>query len=305
MARALLKRSAAARDLLEQAEQQLDFPISDILARGPAKLLNRTDYLQPSICLVSAMALTSLNEANLHAVIMAGHSLGELTACYAAGMYDFQTLLHLARKRGSLMQAAADRAGGGMLALTLREGDILEQCQQLLQTEGETDVCIANINSPHQVALSGSLDGLIRIQELARAKGIRTTPLPVSGPWHSPAMQPAADAFAEEITKLELQNPHTPILVSGHETPLNTAKDLSAHLARQITAPVDWLDITTRLRQHHASDLWLELAPGKILTGLLLDTDRNAQIYRCETDAQMKRLNSLLEPTPHDSNDDK
>lgn len=298
MARALLKRSDAANSLLDAAEKHLDFPIAEVISRGPVKKLNQTDYLQPSICLVSAMALATLEGTGLQPSVLAGHSLGELSACYAAGMFDFPTLLHLARRRGTLMQEAANRSGGGMIALTVREGDAFEITQGLLDQIQQTDICIANINSARQVALSGSDQALAQAQEKAKELGLRVTVLPVSGPWHSPAMKSAAEGFAEELSRQTIADARIPIQVSGQLDPLHRAGDLIQHLSNQITAPVNWLEIMTQLRQQHGSDLWIELAPGKILTGLLLDIDRTAEIYRCETDAQMKRLSQAM-TSPH------
>ncbi|RED44197.1 ACP S-malonyltransferase [Aestuariispira insulae] len=295
MGKSLAAQSPAAANLLDRADEILDFPLKEILQRGPVKLLTRTDILQASICTVSAMAWAVLAPLALKPVAMAGHSLGELSAYYAAGAFDFETFITLAAKRGALMQAAAEASGGTMVALTSRSDEMPTAAEKLLDEAGEADICLANINSGRQVVLSGDETALGVLADPARALGLRVTRLPVSGPWHSKAMSPAAEEFRDVLEQIDVSDIATPVWNSLDCRPVIKAIDIRERLARQIDRPVNWLGLMQAMRRDHENAIWIELAPGKILTGLLLDMDRQAQIFRSETAVQLRRLQQHLE----------
>ena len=294
MGKSLLEHSQEAAAILARAETLLDFPIAEILRRGPAKLLNRTDILQPCICTISAMAWAALQPLNLNPVALAGHSLGELGAFHAAGAYEFETLLHLAAQRGKFMQQAADASGGTMIAMTSREDGIEDQLAELLSNVEPGSVCIANLNSGKQAVLAGEDDVLAKLSDLAPGRGLRATRLPVSGPWPSNAMSRAADAFRECLERADISDAACPVWNALDIRPIQKSGEIRDQLARQIDHPVNWLGLMQHLRQDFQSAIWIELAPGKTLTGLLLDIDRTALIFRSETQVQIRRLQDRI-----------
>lgn len=294
MGKALAEANPQAAALIERAEIVAGFPMAETINRGPAKLLTRTDILQPSVCVVSATALSVLASLPLSPAVIAGHSLGELTACYAAGAFDFDTLVRLAATRGKLMQQTADKVGGGMMALTSRDDSMPDAAHRLLAELDVQDVCVANENSPRQAVLSGSEAGLAQVADKAQSMALRATRLRVSGPWHSPAMRPAAEAFGEALEKATIQNTDIPVLSAYDARQVTSATDLRHRLMRLIDQPLHWLSVMQTLLEQRSAEIWVEVAPGKILTGLLLETDRTAQIYRSETPAQLARLEQSL-----------
>ncbi len=294
MGKSLLENSTEAGDLLARAETLLDFPIGEILRRGPAKLMNRTDILQPCICTISAMAWAALQPLRLRPIVLAGHSLGELSAFHAAGAYEFGTLLNLATQRGKFMQQAADVSGGTMIAMNSCEDGIEEQLEELLSNVEPGSVCIANINSRKQAVLAGGEDVLAELSYIAPSMGLRPTRLPVSGPWHSKAMSPAAEAFRECLEHAHISDVACPVWSSLDCRPIQKSGDIRDQLAHQIDHTVNWLALMQRLRRDFHDAIWIELAPGKTLTGLLLDIDRSARIFRSETTVQMRRLQDQI-----------
>ena len=295
MGKNLSDHSDEAASLLDRADALVDFQMKEILQRGPAKLLNRTDILQASICTVSAMAWAALRPLGLQPQAMAGHSLGELSAYYAAGAFDFETLVRLAARRGRLMQEAAEASGGTMIALTAATDVMPGAVETILAEAGFEGLCLANINSRRQAVLSGDEQALSAIAERARDHKLRATRLPVSGPWHSKAMSVAAEAFRQDLSHAEIVDTQLPVWSTLDCTPVTRADEIRNRLARQIDHPVNWLGVMEILREQHQDAVWIELAPGKILTGLLLDLDRQARIFRSETAVQLKRLQSHLE----------
>ncbi|HEY8771025.1 MAG TPA: acyltransferase domain-containing protein [Thermoleophilaceae bacterium] len=218
-----------------------------------------TRFAQPAIFCAALAGWRSLRD-DFEPGLMAGHSLGEISALVAAGAMDAEDGLNLVAARGSLMQEAADAAGGGgMLAVRATDRD------ELADVTADTGVILANDNSPEQVVLSGPDDALERAERELRERGVRAKRLPVAGAFHSPAMESAVPEFRERLGEIDLRAPSVPVLSCVTAEPFD---DVRERLAQALTRPVRWLDVMRELRARGATR-FVETGPGKVLTGLV------------------------------------
>lgn len=265
----LLDLDAEVTKAVLGAEEQLGRPLWNIIRRGPRACLIRTDIQQPAVCLTSAISHDVAKRAGLpRPAMVAGHSLGELSASYAAGAMDLRTLMSLADQRGRSMAAAAAASPGGMAAIAgADEGTLFE----LIEDAGRAGpLALANRNSPAQYVVSGSEAALARCSEICGSRGLRLTRLDVSGPWHSPAMRPAAEAFSKALDHASIEDPMVPIVSAMTSKPLSDKQTLREILVRQMVEPVDWVETVARLDGACPSGHWVETGPGRTLSGLLL-----------------------------------
>jgi len=291
MGEAWAERSPEARRVLDRADEVLagrfEAPLSRLCFEGPGEVLNRTDISQPAIFACSMASLAGLCAAwgvsttELAISAAAGLSLGEYTALAAAGALRFEAGLELVALRGEAMQAASERTESGMLALigTDKHGDDEREASVICEAARGDDVLVAaNFNAPGQVVVSGSMPAIERAKVVAVERGLKATPLPVAGAFHSPLMQPAADRLNEALARTEIGAPRCPVLsnVTGepHEP---EASSIRARLVEQLTHPVRWASnarwvATTAAGEAH------ELAPGKTLSGLYRRIDRSFKV---------------------------
>ena len=268
MGRDLYDNFDSAKAIFEQADQALGFPLSRLCFEGPEDELRQTINAQPALVTVSFACLKAAHDMSGDSRLppptsVAGHSLGEYTALAAASVLDFATTVYLARERGRLMYEAGLKRPGGMVAIIgLDETSLSEVCD-------ETDTRIANFNCPGQLAISGAEENLTKAADLAKAKGAsRTIPLPVSGAFHTPLMQPAVDGMSQVIADLTFQDPIIPIIANTTAQPLTTAKQLKAELLSQLCNSVQW----QRSIEYMVNDgvsTFIEIGPGKVLSGLI------------------------------------
>jgi [acyl-carrier-protein] S-malonyltransferase len=275
MGRDLYQNFDSAKAIFEQADKTLGFPLSRLCFDGPEDELRQTINAQPAIVTVSFACLEASRSVNAglpSASFVAGHSLGEYTALAAAGVLDFATTVYLARERGRLMHEAGQITPGGMVAIIgLDEPPLAEVCEQ-------TGACIANINCPGQIVISGAEDNLNQAMDLAKARGAyRAIPLQVSGAFHTPLMQPAVDGMAEIIATLPFAEPAVPIIGNTTAQPLVTAEAIKQELLTQLCHCIQW----QRSVEYMAADgvsTFIELGPGKVLAGLIKRIDKNVKI---------------------------
>jgi len=275
MGRDLYQNFGAAKAVFDQADEALGFPISQLCFEGPDDELRQTINAQPAIVTVSFACLEasrSLNSGLPPASFVAGHSLGEYTALAAAGVLDFATAVYLARERGRLMHEAGELTPGGMVAIIgLDELPLADVCEQ-------TGACIANINCPGQIVISGAEESLNQAVDLAKNRGAyRAIPLQVSGAFHTPLMQPAVDGMAEIIATLSFAEPAVPIIGNTSAQPLVTAESIKEELLRQLCHCIQW----QRSVEYMAADevaTFIEIGPGEVLAGLIKRIDKNAKI---------------------------
>jgi [acyl-carrier-protein] S-malonyltransferase len=235
-------------DLLERARAEVSDDLFERAAEG-------TRWAQPAIFCAALAGYEVLSQRH-RADLMAGHSLGEITALVAAEAIDASDGLRLVAARGRLMQEAR---GGGMLAVRVRERGAVEQ------VAADTGLTIANDNAPDQLVLSGSLDALDRAEELLRERKVRAKRLPVGGAFHSPLMEPAVAPFQELVERIEVREPRVPVLSCVTAAPFN---DVRYQLVKALTSPVRWTDVMAALQELGATR-YVETGPGRVLTGLV------------------------------------
>ena len=239
-------------DLLELALEEVGPELFERAVDG-------TRWAQPAIY---CAALAGAEELGVEADVMAGHSLGEITALVAAGALGDEDGLRLVAARGLLMQEAAEETGdGGMTAVRARE----DNRDAIAEVAAANDVAIANDNAPDQLVLSGAVDALDRVEEELKERGVRGKRLPVAGAFHSPLMQPAVGPFRAVVEGIELGEPRVPVMSCVTAKPF---EDIPTELVRALTEPVRWLDVMRSLDARGVTD-FVETGPGHVLTNLV------------------------------------
>lgn len=252
-------------DLRRRADRVLGYPIEELCLENPERRLSDTAYAQPAIYVVNALHWSAAQEDLPPADFFAGHSLGEYSALFAAGAFDFETGLTLVRRRAELMSQVS---GGAMAAVVGLSEQIVEET---LKRHGATGVVIANYNAPEQFVLSGSREELARIKPaFEQVEGVRGfVPVRVSGPFHAPAMAPAADRFRSLLASVEVGELRTPVISNVTGRPFGPdAQEVRDLLADQIAQPVRWTDCIRYLRDAGVS-AFTELGESKVLTSLI------------------------------------
>jgi [acyl-carrier-protein] S-malonyltransferase len=239
-------------DLLELAHAEVSDDLFERAADG-------TRWAQPAI-FCAALAGYEVLKDRYEPDLMAGHSLGEISALVAAGALDAEDGLRLVAARGRLMQEAAEETGdGGMLAVRARDRAPVEEVAT------ETDVSIANDNAPDQLVLSGAVAALDEAERLLRERKIRAKRLPVAGAFHSPLMEPAVEPFRQLAERVEVREARVPVMSCVTAAPF---QDVREQLVQAITHPVRWTDVMSALRELGATR-YVETGPGRVLTNLV------------------------------------
>ncbi len=279
--------SSEARAAFDEADavlgDSLGSPLSQICFEGPAETLNRTDVSQPALytaavaCWRGLSAQMGLAEGQAPIVAAAGLSLGEYSALHIAGAFSFADGLRLVALRGSAMQAAAEATASGMVALVGADEDKAQAvCDEA--RAGGVLVC-ANFNAPGQVVLSGDTEACKRAEEVAGEQGLRAVALQVAGAFHSPIMQPAADALAKALSEVEIAQPSAPVWSNVTANPHDADADsIRGKLAEQLTSPVRWADSFAAMVGEYENAQVHEMAPGKTLAGMAKRIARGVKV---------------------------
>lgn len=277
-----------ARSLFDEANTVLGYDLATICFEGPADRLNQTDVSQPAIyvtsiaCHAAAKAVGRIPADG--DVAYAGLSLGEYTALHLAGVFSFQDGLKLVAARGQAMQTAAVASPSTMIAVMgADEAAITRLCEE--NANGQVLVP-ANFNAPGQIVVSGSIEACARLGEAAAAAGFRAVPLTVAGAFHSPLMQPGADRMKKELAAIEFKNPSAEVFSNVTAALHGDGESIKPLLVDQIVKPVRW-EQTMALVANVEGNSFVELAPGKVLTGLLRKQNRRANILTLDTAAAL------------------
>jgi [acyl-carrier-protein] S-malonyltransferase len=267
MGRELAALSPAAATVWREADEALGFPLSRLCFEGPEDELTLTANTQPAVLTASVAAAAALADRGVRADLAAGHSLGEYSALVVAGALRFAEAVRLVRKRGEFMQEAVPVGAGAMAALL---GVDLQTAEQVCAEAAQGDVVgVANINAPGQIVVAGHRAAVERAVKAAAARGgKKSVLLPVSAPFHSALMKPAADRLAAELDGAAVAAPGIPIVRNVDAGLTTSADDVRPFLVRQVTSPVRWTDCVERLAREGAT-CFIEVGPGRVLTGLL------------------------------------
>ena len=268
MGRALAAEHTAARQAFEIADRVLGFALSRLCWEGPEDELRLTKNAQPALLAHSVAALRVLESHGVTPAATAGHSLGEHSACVAAGALAYEDALRLVRSRGELMFEAGRARPGTMAAVLGLEPAAVEAACIAASGDG-LEVVAANYNAPGQIVISGDVEAVARAGEIAKHKGARRViPLPVSGAFHSPLMRPAAERLARAIAAVEVRAPRCPVIGNARAERIESAAALRAALEAQLTQPVRW-EASMRLLLADAPAWFIEVGTGRVLCGLL------------------------------------
>jgi [acyl-carrier-protein] S-malonyltransferase len=280
MGRTLYGSSASARAVFDEADAALGFPLSRLCFEGPEEDLKRTANTQPAILTHSIAALAELRAGQPQrlegAAFAAGHSLGEYSACVAAGALAFADAIRLVRRRGELMQEAVPAGVGAMAAIVgLSAEEVEAACRE---SESGEVVCAANYNSPEQTVIAGHAGAVARASAAALAKGAKLAiPLPVSAPFHSPLMRPARERMAELLAATRFADGAIPVVTNVDAVPVTDGARLHEALVAQIDSPVRWVESVRRLAREGV-DRALEIGPGTVLAGLVRRIERGIRV---------------------------
>lgn len=278
----LYKASSAAREVFREADDILGFPLSRLCFQGPEEQLRQTVFAQPAIMTVSVACWRAAQELRGGELpspsFLAGHSLGEYTALVMAGCLPFADGLRLVQERGRLMQEAADKRPGGMAAIMgLEPGQVEAICL-------ETGLCVANLNSPQQIVISGAREPLERSMAMAKARGARlVVPLEVAGAFHSPLMEPVQEGLSRAILSLSLADPRVPIVANGTARPLTSAREVREELVFQACHCVRWQE-SIEYMENAGVSTFVEVGNGRVLTGLVKRIARRARLLNLDED---------------------
>ena len=285
MGRDLYEQFPAARAVFDEADEALGLPLARLCFEGPEAELTATENAQPALLTMSTALLHAIKQARGAALplpqAVAGHSLGEYSALVAVGALSFGQALRLVRRRGELMAEAHE---GSMAAVIGLASEALERiCREVsdsLSSHHETasTVVVANYNAPDQLVISGSTLAVEHASLLARERGARRViPLKVSAAFHSPLMIHAAEGMARAIEIATVRDPQVPLIANVTAEPLITADDVRREAVAQVVAPVRWIASVQRMA-HEGVTTFLELGPGKVLTGLIRRIAPEAQL---------------------------
>ena len=261
--------------LVLDADQLLGYKISEIMFEGPADILTQTQYTQPALFIHSAALFGSLG---LKADMVAGHSLGEFSALFAAGVLDFESALSLVSLRGRLMQKAGDIHPGTMAAIIgMEDRTVDEICREATQII-QKPVVPANYNCPGQLVISGDKDAVLKAVDLAKERGCRIAKLlPVSGAFHSPLMKPALQPFEEKLNELTFSDPSCFVYSNFTAKHSKDPDELKENLLNQLVNPVRWTETLLNMENDGAYS-FIEVGSGNVLQGLVKRTVKNANI---------------------------
>ncbi|HEX6507708.1 MAG TPA: ACP S-malonyltransferase [Chloroflexota bacterium] len=277
---------AIAARYFDRADQILGFPLSQLCFEGPEEELVKTENQQPAIFLVSSAICAVLREKGIKPEAVTGHSLGEYSALVTAGSLDFEGGLRLTRRRGELMADVGARTGGIMAAiLGLPAEEVEGACAE---ASGSGVVEVANYNSPTQTVISGEEPAVLAAMEITRARGAqRAIRLQVSAPFHCSLMASLATAFAPELDRAAMKDAQVPVVANvtaGYE---REASEIRHNLVEQLASAVRWSTSVQRLAAD-GFDTFVEVGPGKVLTGLMRAIDPSASAYRTDDPATLE-----------------
>lgn len=292
MGKDLAERFPVARQVFEEADDALGFPISRLCFEGPAEELQLTENTQPAILAVSVAAFRALESTGAPApAFVAGHSLGEYSALVAAGVLDLSDALRTVRARGRYMQEAVPVGAGAMAAVLGGElGDVERVCAEASADE----VCsVANINSPGQLVMAGNTAAVDRAIELLKGVAKRVIRLNVSAPFHCALMKPAQDRLAQDLERLKFSEPKFPVVTNVDARITTAPGELRDSLIRQVSAPVRWVESMQLLVQNGVETV-IEVGPGKVLSGLMRQTSRDTKSLNVEDAASLEATSAAL-----------
>ncbi|WP_064093744.1 ACP S-malonyltransferase [Rossellomorea aquimaris] len=276
-----------------KADQRLGMNLSSIIFEGPQETLTQTINAQPALLTTSVSIFERLKAEGFSPDYTAGHSLGEYSALVASGAISFEDAVYAVRKRGELMEEAVPSGEGTMAAVLGMDRDSLKELTETISLEGHS-VGLANLNCPGQIVISGTVKGVELASEVAKQKGAkRVIPLQVSGPFHSDLMKPAANHFVSVLDSITIQDASVPVIANVNAEPVTGNEEIKRLLIEQLYSPVLWEDSVEKLL-NLGVDTFIEIGPGKVLSGLVKKVNRRVKTYSIQDEASLLETISKL-----------
>lgn len=292
MGQEIFSHSAAARVIFEQADHRLGINISKMCFSGSEEDLRLTANTQPAILTVSVALLKALEAEGIKADYAAGHSLGEYAALVAAGALEFSDAVWLVRQRGILMQEAVPPGEGTMAAVLGLSADKTDELCQEASTAGVVEP--ANYNCPGQIVIAGGTPAVEKAIDLAKSFGAkRAIKLQVSGPFHSSLLHPVSERLSELMGQVTINDAAFPVIANLTADVTTKATVIQDNLIRQVAAPVKWQQSVEKLVDLGVNT-FIEIGPGKVLSGLIKKIAKNVAIYNIEDQVSLNKTLAAL-----------
>jgi [acyl-carrier-protein] S-malonyltransferase len=278
MGQALASKDKSVSDTFSKADEVLGESLSSLIFQGPQEKLTLTTNAQPALLTTSIAILNYFSQNGIMPDYTAGHSLGEYTALVASGALAFEDAVYAVRKRGEFMEEAVPNGEGTMAAVLGMDREKLMDVTETVSAEGHP-VQLANLNCPGQIVISGSKNGVELASAKAKEGGAkRVIPLDVSGPFHSSLMKPAAERFEAILDSISVKNAGIPVIANVTAEPMSDASEIKNRLIEQLYSPVLWEDSVRKMLELGV-DTFIEIGPGKVLSGLVKKVDRSARTF--------------------------
>ena len=291
MAKEFYDKYSFVKNIFKKADEVLEFPISKLILEGPSDQLNITENTQPSIFLVSYSIFSVVkSEFNIDlnkAKYFAGHSLGEYSALTAANSIDFENAIRLLKKRGRSMQLAVPFGKGAMIAIL---GQEIKDIEKILLNIGVENCQIANDNCPGQIVVSGTLSEINKLIDTLKKLSIKNIKLPVSAPFHCKLMKTATEIMKKEINNTKFNTPSPKIISNVNALEQDNIDTIKNLLIEQIESTVKWRESVQYMIKNGVKK-FIEIGPGKVLTGLVKRIDKNVESYSINNDEDIKKIN--------------
>ena len=277
MAKSLYDKEEKAKSIIDSADSIVP-GLKKVMFEGPEEELQKTDFTQPAV-LAHSIAVFEVIKDKIAGNVSyyAGHSLGEYAALYAAGSFDFETVVKLVKKRGQLMQEASAKTDSGMAAVIGLSPEQVKQMCESLSNIGY--IALANINSPVQTVISGEAKAIEAAEAKAKEIGAkRYIRLRVAGAFHSELMKPAAEGLERELESVDIKEAKIPVVANVSAKAVKSAREIKSSLVKQVVSPVRWVESVEFMRAGGV-DTFIEAGPGKVLSGLIKKTDRKLNVF--------------------------
>ncbi|QDR80423.1 ACP S-malonyltransferase [Sporomusa termitida] len=289
MGKDLYEKYDVVQAIFKSADEALGFSITDLCFNGPEEELKKTYNTQPAILTVSVACYEVLKLNGIKPDIVAGHSLGEYSALVAAGSLAFSDAVQLVRQRGQFMQEAVPLGEGSMAAIIgLERAKVVEICQQVEAEVGAVQA--VNFNCPGQIVIAGTTQAVERANELLKAAGAkRAILLPVSAPFHSTLMRPAAQKLSTELDKVDIKEASIPVVANVDGKPATQGGAIKELLVKQAASPVLWEDCVAQITGQGVTT-FIEVGPGKVLTGFTKKIAKEITTLNIEDAASLEKI---------------
>jgi len=290
MGRDLYDKYSSFRKIFDEAEAVLNIDLKQVIFEGPAEKLKQTQFTQPAIFVMSAGCLAVLKEKGLDPEMVAGHSLGEYAALFAAGTLTLADILRLVQKRSQFMQEAGEKRPGTMTAII---GMGIQEVNDICQAVSQYGVAEAvNFNCPGQIVIAGDVKACEEAVKLAQGKGaLKAIKLEVSGAFHSSLMNEASQKFSQELAKYDIKDAVIPVITNFKAQETKSATEIREGMIKQVNNPVRWEESVNKMLSG-GIDTFIEVGPGRVLSGLIKRINKTVNILNVEDD---KSLNKTLD----------